>query len=177
MSTVMTTEKADRGWNPNQLSKSHHGRSQLAWPFRRRLNEGSFVNIKLAIMWNQYCKVRSTMLTRLCNMYIKMAGEITSMLYFFVSLIFIQTNTSQCLNTQTGYLDGHVFQSLEISSAIVCGAKCLERINCMSFNFHSTIAKCELNDATAEEFPADFRIEEGTKYLPRQLEEYQVSEH
>ncbi|XP_072044854.1 uncharacterized protein [Amphiura filiformis] len=105
-----------------------------------------------------------------------MAGGRTSVLSFVKTCIFcfvIKTCFSQFLNTQNGYLSGHVFDSLDMPTAIVCGAKCLQRINCKSFNFHVDDQKCDLSDATKEEYPDDFKTGEEATYHIRQLELYQ----
>ena len=68
----------------------------------------------------------------------------------------------------TGYvLDDHVVATLQVTSALDCGTKCLRYPRCLSFNYKplgNDVNGCQLNNANKLLCPECYRAEPGTTY-------------
>ena len=77
-------------------------------------------------------------------------------------LVSIATDTKQ-----HSFLDGYVFEILNVSMWKECAKMCLDKCQCLSFNFKEVKKpqNCELNDASTKLAPDALKEKEGVTYF------------
>ena len=109
-----------------------------------------------------------------------MASERDFLVCCLTLLFVIHSSNSQCssgmcekkslsLKTDTknnSYLDGYVFETLNLSIWEECFNVCLRKCQCLSFNFSEVKAteNCELNDANTKLAPEALKEKDGVIY-------------
>ena len=114
-------------------------------------------------------------------MKILMASGCNSFLWYgIVLLLIISSANSQCASgtcektfisittdtKQNSFLDGYVFETLNVSIWKECAEMCLSKCQCLSFNFNGAkqTKNCELNDANTKLTPGALKEKEGVTY-------------
>ena len=108
------------------------------------------------------------------------SGRNSFLWYSTVLLIIIHSANSQCTSgtcekkfvsittdtKQNSFLDGYVFETLNVSIWKECAKRCFSKCQCLSFNFNEAdqTKNCELNDANTKLTPDALKEKEGVTY-------------
>ena len=108
------------------------------------------------------------------------SGRNSFLWYSIVLLLIIHSANSHCLSgtcekkfvsittdtKQNSFLDGYVFEILNVSIWKECAKMCLSKCQCLSFNFNEAkqTKNCELNDANTKLTPDALKEKEGVTY-------------
>ena len=108
------------------------------------------------------------------------SGHNSFLWYSTVLLLIISSAKSQCTSgtcektfisittdtKQNSFLDGYVFETLNVSIWKECAEMCLSKCQCLSFNFNGAkqTKNCELNDANTKLTPGALKEKEGVSY-------------
>ena len=115
------------------------------------------------------------------QMTILMTSDHDSFLWYStVLLLIIPSAKSQCASgtcektfisittdtKQNSFLDGYVFETLNVSIWKACAEMCLSKCQCLSLNFNGAkkTKNCELNDANTKLTPGALKEKEGVTY-------------
>ena len=101
-------------------------------------------------------------------------------LYFIIQLIMSTLTHAQCLGdicehfkfiidedvTYDHALEGHVFMTSTVSSAVKCHLLCRDECRCISMNYvaNKEESNCELNDANKHQEPGSLKPRQGSLY-------------
>ena len=107
-------------------------------------------------------------------------GHNSFLWYSAVLLLIIHSANSQCTSgtcekmfisittdtKQNSFLDGYVFETLNVSIWKECAEMCFSKCQCLSFNFNEAkqTKNCELNDANTKLTPGALKAKEGVTY-------------
>lgn len=82
-----------------------------------------------------------------------------------LSLGAVQRSYKFAIKEANSILTDHVVAEKISISLLKCAIMCTDNPDCLSLNYHKLERKCEINSATADQFPADLVPRENVNHL------------